>query len=152
MARVAAHPALCQPERMARSRLALALALAAAALAPATAAARGPCAGNPVCAAPNDPLFPQQWALQNDASTIQPASEQHPVAGADIDAPFAWSLTTGDPRRRIAIVDSGIDGTHEDLRDEVVASQTFKGSPDGRDNVGHGTAVAGLAAAITNNG
>jgi thermitase len=137
---------------MAHSRLALALAAVATAFAPTAAAAHGQCAGNPACAAPNDPLFAQQWALQNDAATIQPAADRHPVAGADIDAPFAWSITTGDPRTRIAIVDSGIDPAHEDLRGEIVASHTFKGSADGRDNVGHGTAVAGLAAAITNNG
>ena len=152
MTRVAARAALCQPEPMARSRLALVLAAMTTALAPAAAAAHGPCAGNPACAAPNDPLFPQQWALQNDADTIQPTGPPHPVAGADIDAAFAWSLTTGEPGTKIAIVDSGIDVTHEDLHDKVVASETFKGSPGGYDNVGHGTAVAGLAAALTNNG
>src|SRR4051812_11468386 len=152
MARVAARAALCQPGCMARTGRALALAALIGALAAAPATAHGPCEGNPACAAPNDPLFPQQWALQNDAETIQPAAGQHPVFGADVDAPFAWSLATGDPATKIAIVDSGVDEGHEDLDGRVVASETFKGTPDGRDNVGHGTAVAGLAAAIANNG
>ncbi|MEH6651110.1 MAG: S8 family serine peptidase [Motiliproteus sp.] len=65
----------------------------------------------------------------------------------------AWRLQQGDPQVRIAILDEGIDTAHEDLAGNIV------GSFDGVDNDtfqepnpwdGHGTACAGLAAAIHN--
>jgi thermitase len=94
--------------------------------APANAAERDPLV-------PNDPLFKQQWALTRDA-------------------PLAWRITTGSPDTRIAIVDSGIDATHEDLAGSIVASYAIPGNADVHDDTGHGTAVAGIAAAAADNG
>ena len=50
---------------------------------------------------PNDPRFLEQWNLQN------------------INMPAAWAIERGDPRIIIAVVDSGIDLTHEDLRAQL---------------------------------
>jgi len=53
----------------------------------------------------------------------------------------------------VAILDSGVDGTHEDLAAILVPGWNFFNSnSDSSDVYGHGTAVAGTVAAITNNG
>ena len=85
---------------------------------------------------PDDPKFDEQYGLKN------------------INAPAAWDTTLGDPKVRIAVVDTGIDVDHPDLQGKVVAQKSFVGSntsASGDDNAGHGTAVAGVAAATTDN-
>ena len=63
----------------------------------------------------------------------------------------AWSITRGEGVR-IAIIDTGVDGSHPDLAGAVVAGADFSGlgSPNGQTPVGfdrrHGTMVASLAA------
>src|SRR5436190_667025 len=57
---------------------------------------------------PNDPGFPQQWMLHN---TGQAAGRYD----ADIDAPAAWSITTGSTTTVAAILDNGVDYTSPDL-------------------------------------
>ena len=53
----------------------------------------------------------------------------------------------------IAILDSGVDGTHPDLASQMVPGWNFyDGNADTSDVNGHGTAVAGAAAASSNNG
>ncbi len=69
-----------------------------------------------------------------------------------IQAPMAWdsSLGTG---VTIAILDSGVDGTHPDLQGKLVAGWNFyDGNGNTADVYGHGTKVAGAAAAASNNG
>ena len=67
--------------------------------------------------------------------------------------PGAWELTTGSPAVVIAVVDSGVDGTHPDLAGAVDAGYDFvDGDTTPTDGQGHGTAVAGIAAARANNG
>jgi thermitase len=91
--------------------------------------------------ASNDPRFADQWAL------------------AQIGAPAAWATSTG-AGVRIGIVDTGVDLDHEDLAGKVVASATCVGSGgqpaactgSGQDDHGHGTHVAGIAAARKDNG
>jgi hypothetical protein len=83
---------------------------------------------------PNDVKFPAQWHLQK------------------IDAPFGWDIHTGSSGIPIAIIDSGVDPTHPDLADKLLPGYNFIGdNTDTQDVHGHGTAVAGSAAAMTNN-
>jgi thermitase len=112
--------------------------------------AHGSCVGNPACVVPNDPLFRRQWGLQNDESTMQPDGSTG-TPGADIDAPLAWGITTGSSSTLIAVVDTGIDATHPDLAGRVVDQTTVNSGTDQLDHAGHGTVVAGAAAAIPNN-
>jgi len=83
---------------------------------------------------PNDPGYSYQWALPK------------------IQAPEAWDLTRGSSTIRIAILDTGIDQDHEDLKSKIVANINFTTSPTVDDRYGHGTHVAGIAAAVTDNG
>ncbi len=82
---------------------------------------------------PNDPLVPKQWHLEQDhAFDFWP--ELPALAGP-----------------RIAVIDSGIDGTHPDLASRIAGSRTFVGGSALTDQQGHGTFIAGLIAAQTNN-
>jgi thermitase len=83
---------------------------------------------------PNDPSFGAQWGMTR------------------IQAPVAWNRTHGSISRRIAILDSGVDESNPDLAGRVVARRDFTGSSSGfADRFGHGTHVAGIAGATTNN-
>lgn len=83
---------------------------------------------------PNDPLFSVQWGLLK------------------VKSPQAWAKArVSPPKVPIAILDTGIDQNHEDLSAKITVNQNFTDSPTVDDNVGHGTHVAGICAAITNN-
>jgi thermitase len=70
-----------------------------------------------------------------------------------IEAPAAWDITTGSDSVTIAIVDTGVDLLHPDLKDKLVSGYDFaNGDSSPQDDHGHGTHVAGIAAAKTNNG
>ena len=103
----------------------------------------------PAQAATSDPLRPQQWGLDQ------------------IKAEQAWATSSG-IGAVVAVVDSGVDLTHPDLRANLVAGITTVGCPAGQqtcgngdwkgtDGVGqpedaHGTHVSGIVAAVTDNG
>lgn len=93
-----------------------------------------------------DPLSGLQWHLNNVGQTGG-------SAGADIRALQAWSRTAVDPDLVVAVLDSGVDLSHEDLRLVPGYDATGGGSQGAPGpNQGHGTACAGLIGAIGNNG
>jgi len=67
---------------------------------------------------------------------------------------MAWNLSTGSPSVTIAILDTGVDTTHPDLIDKLVPGHNFANGSDDtsyQDECNHGTHVAGIAAATTDN-
>lgn len=89
----------------------------------------------PPMATPNDYYYSFQWHLKK------------------IGAPAAWDISTGSSSVIIAIIDSGVDPGHPDLAGKLLQGYNFySNNYDTKDVTGHGTAVAGVAAAITNNG
>jgi hypothetical protein len=129
-----------------------------------------------VDATPNDPFFNRLWGLHNTGQTVQGLTG---APDADIDAPEAWNVTTGSNSVTVAVIDTGIDGSHPDLTSQmwVNAGENCSGCrTDGIDNDGngyiddwrgwdwvngdnnpaddhgHGTHVAGTIGAAGNNG
>jgi thermitase len=105
-------------------------------------------------ATPNDTFFQYQYALYNKGQQIWvvPGSPQG-RASADIKAPSAWEETKGTETVIIAIVDTGVDLLHPDLKNKIKNSgrDFINNDFDATDDNGHGTVVAGIAAADTNN-
>ncbi|MDW8020865.1 MAG: S8 family serine peptidase [Chloroherpetonaceae bacterium] len=116
--------------------------------------------------APNDPLYSQQWAIKNTGtvplttggnSVAGDATTTLGIAGADMSVEQAWNFATG-AGVKIAILDSGVDELHEDLTGNIplpgydAFTDTYFSTKGQYDSQGHGTACAGLAAAVTNNG
>lgn len=121
----------------------------------------------------DDPMLSKQWHYYNDGS------QMHSEAGSDINLLKAWEVTTGDPDVIVAIIDGGIDYTHEDLAANMWVNQAEANGTPGVDDDGngfvddiygfnfcttgsepigtitfndHGTHVAGTVAAVNNNG
>ncbi|QDQ16533.1 peptidase S8 [Streptomyces spectabilis] len=63
-----------------------------------------------------------------------------------IGAPKAWQAGYDGKGVKIAVLDTGVDATHPDLKEQVVGEKNFTPSPDSKDRVGHGTHVASIAA------
>jgi thermitase len=78
---------------------------------------------------PDDPLFGSQWGLHN---AITP--------GADIDAPDAWSISTGSNTVIVAVIDTGVDYNHPDLSSNIWTNP----GESGLDSQGHDKRFNGI--------
>ena len=102
----------------------------------------------------NDPDFHRQWALKNEGTILQGKG----TPGADMQVDSAWTITTGSPNIKVAVLDSGVDTLHPDLKDNMLpgfdaVSDSTKGYPTPNfSSDGHGTCCAGIIAAQGNNG
>ena len=84
---------------------------------------------------PNDPLWSSSWSLTKT------------------NVAAAWNLTPGVAETVVAVLDTGVDLTHPDLRNSVVSGyDAVNRDGDPTDDHGHGTMVAGVVAARANNG
>lgn len=71
---------------------------------------------------------------------------------AKISSPTGWDITTGSNGVSIAIIDSGVDPSHPDLSAKLLPGYNYlENTTNTADVRGHGTAVAGCAAALSNN-
>jgi subtilisin family serine protease len=110
---------------------------------------------------PHDPQFIEQWALAN-------SGQRGGKEGADISAPLAWATTTGSQEVVVAVLDTGVDYNHEDLKpnmwtrpasmeayqdaqlgsvDDENGFNAVENASDPMDDNGHGTHCAGIIGA-----
>ena len=121
---------------------------------------------------PNDTGFGVLWGLHNTGQTV---NVDPGIAGADINAPEAWDITTGSPDFVIAIIDSGFNYNHPDLAanawlnpgeiagngidddgngyvDDMRGWDFYSNDSDPMDDNGHGTHCGGTIGGVGNNG
>ena len=102
-------------------------------------------------------FFPEQWGLNNTGQLLIDPTFGIPILtgtpDADIDAPEGWDIHTGDASIKVGILDTGVDCNAVDLAGKCVEQISFvtEYSPTLDDIAAHGTHVAGIAAANTNN-
>jgi subtilisin family serine protease len=122
----------------------------------------------PQTTTPNDPSYPQLWGLNN-------TGQSGGTPDADIDAPEAWDIQTGNPNTVIGVIDTGVDYNHPDLVGNIwtnpgeIAGDGIDNDSNGyiddirgwdfayndndpMDVQSHGTHVSGTIAAKGNNG
>lgn len=63
-----------------------------------------------------------------------------------IGAPTAWKAGYTGKGVKVAVLDTGVDTDHADLKDQVIAAQNFTSAADADDRFGHGTHVASIVA------
>lgn len=114
-------------------------------------------------AVPNDPQYGQLWGLHNTGQSISSATyfPTHGTPGDDADVSAAWDHITDCSSVVVAVLDTGINYSHEDLAANMwnggaaypAHGWDFVGNDaDPMDEDGHGTHVAGTIGAVGNNG
>jgi len=116
---------------------------------------------------PNDPAFNRLWGLHN-------TGQDGGTADADIDAPEAWGITTGNMEIVVCVIDTGVNYDHEDLSsnmwvnkheipdnnvdddgngyiDDYLGWDFYNGDNDPMDDHDHGTHCSGTIGGIGNN-
>jgi len=76
---------------------------------------------------PNDPRYGDLWGLSNGTRS-----------GVDISATRAWDITTGSRAVKVAVIDTGIDYNHPDLKDNMWVNLAEKNGQPGVDDDGNG--------------
>lgn len=128
---------------------------------------------------PNDPKNNLLWGLRNtgnnEPNSDGELSEKLGVEGADIRAVKAWEITKGSKEVKVAVIDTGIDYRHPDLKDNMWVNEAELNGEEGvdddengyvddvygydfanqdgdpRDGHGHGTHCAGTIGAVHDN-
>jgi subtilisin family serine protease/subtilisin-like proprotein convertase family protein len=101
----------------------------------------------------NDTLLPKMWHAKNTGTNIPQNVPGTP--GCDMNVEPAWDITTGNPNIMIAIIDTGIDTNHTDLRanlcDRSLWYDAYDNDQKPYDEHYHGTGVSGTSSAVGNN-
>ncbi len=87
--------------------------------------------------APSDDKFKKQWGLHNDGKNSG-SWWSRGVAGVDISAVKAWGVTKGISEVKIAVIDTGVDYTHEDLKNNIMVNDLELHGQAGVDDDGNG--------------
>jgi subtilisin family serine protease len=109
--------------------------------------------GKQATAVTNDPYLVNQWHLINFGQLVggEDFGFLRGTPGEDINIEGAWDLATG-AGVQIGIVDSGVQINHPDLQDNIRLDLGTNFGASGPPSDPHGTAVAGIAAGVGNNG
>lgn len=84
---------------------------------------------------PNDPFLEKLWGLRNIGQTDTKGAG---TAGVDIDALRAWDISQGSEDTIIAVIDTGIDYTHPDLKENIWVNEVEAHGKPGVDDDGNG--------------
>jgi len=131
----------------------------------------------PLSTFPNDPNFSQLWGLHNTGQEypLEAGGFYYGIEDADIDAPEAWDIYTGNQNIVVAVIDTGVNYAHPDLSanmwvnqaeligdpnsdddnngyiDDIYGYDFINEDSDPNDDNFHGTHVAGTIGAVGNN-
>lgn len=102
-----------------------------------------------------DPLYQYQWHLKNTGQPV--IADILPTPGVDLNIGSLHDEGVRGKGVIVGVIDSGIDASHEDLSDNIISQTSANflvngSNPGPVDGVAHGTEVAGVIAAVADNG